>query len=767
MNIADSIKIVNSQILFKEPIPILPLDRIYNGEYVGDGKLTFGQDKLFYIKNSLISININFSVEPVIKYSGIYMTDIDPATGRIIGPERLLRGIQQRTERYYYSMPKGTYYSYSDFEVSPNDSVLYYIEKQYNLDSINNRRIVSSIYRVFSWRFRDGGVFNPIPIYILDQDKNPEEAITSIAINPFGKLNIIIKNLEFGKKDIILLNLNETNNPKGLSSSFSKIILAGNNNATPIKPQLYLYDFIRLGSKIDYSCEAVVSFQNQSDLSGGMRYFTWYFTKESGKIDTITGFEPKVIYKKSGNYPFKVHGYSPRGAGYGEWYIDTLHIRIPEKPVASFKAVDTVICRYLPLQFKNFSHNKETNPTSSSKYVWTYGDGNTSNLFDPTHTYTQPGYYTVSLFYSNGYCDSTLTKNQYIHVVDAPKAGFTLANKQGCSPFTAQFTDTVSLNVTKKEYFFSDSVIWKPISKPKFSYTFTKPGHYWAVQKLYGHTGCVIRTDSVQVFVSKGLLLSDSIRIVSASYDLDNVLHLDWLPHPAAINYQTFKSLNGVSFSPLGQTKDTFITDKAVPVGKVFYQVKGVDSCGSFSSSQNIAAPAFISGHTVNGNEAALINQNLQEGFGTPFKTQLYGSFDTKFQFIALKTNPANPFTDPDFAEQDALRKCYRLVSNFTNQVMFSNNFCLDYVPVVYMPNIFSPDGNGLNDKFGPITYGVESYIMSIYNRWGEIIYAGSEAWNGNYKGQVVMDGIYFYQVFLIENNKKVVNKSGTVQVVR
>jgi len=321
-------------------------------------------------------------------------------------------------------------------------------------------------------------------------------------------------------------------------------------------------------------------------------------------------------------------------------------------------------------------------------YVWTFGDGSTSNALEPAHTYLNPGRYTVSLFYNNDYCDSTLVKNQYIRVVDAPKLGFSVASQRGCAPFLAQFTDTVSLNVTKKEYLFSDSTSWKIVSTPKFNYIFNKPGHYWAVQKLYGYTGCVIRTDSIQLFVSKGVSISDSIHINRASYDIDNILHLHWLPHSASVNYQVLKSLNGVNFSPLNQTKDTFLTDVSMPKSQVFYQVKAMDSCGSFSSSQNKVAPSYIAGITQNGNESAIIHQSLQQGFGLPISANLLGSFNTKFPFNLLQADPSNPFADLNFAQKDYLRKCYHLLSQFNNQEMYSNNFCLDYVPIIFIKYI-------------------------------------------------------------------------------
>jgi hypothetical protein len=88
-----------------------------------------------------------------------------------------------------------------------------------------------------------------------------------------------------------------------------------------------------------------------------------------------------------------------------------------------------------------------------NNYLWHFGDGITSKVKNPIHIYQNPGVYSVSLFYSNGFCDSTLVKNHYIQVVDAPKPGFNVSSRQGCAPFLVTFTDTVQMNVKQKDYF--------------------------------------------------------------------------------------------------------------------------------------------------------------------------------------------------------------------------------------------------------------------------------------------------------------------------
>mgnify|MGYP000061567969 CR=1 FL=1 len=64
-------------------------------------------------------------------------------------------------------------------------------------------------------------------------------------------------------------------------------------------------------------------------------------------------------------------------------------------------------------------------------------------------------------------------------------------------------------------------------------------------------------------------------------------------------------------------------------------------------------------------------------------------------------------------------------------------------------PNAFTPDGNGTNDGWHPITYGnVDFYLLSVYNRWGQRIYTSSdpkEKWDGTFLGKKCDVGSYHY----------------------
>lgn len=87
------------------------------------------------------------------------------------------------------------------------------------------------------------------------------------------------------------------------------------------------------------------------------------------------------------------------------------------------------------------------------------------------------------------------------------------------------------------------------------------------------------------------------------------------------------------------------------------------------------------------------------------------------------------------------------------------------------MPNAFSPNGDGLNDKFHPVMKGVADYKMDIFNNWGEHLYSsagrGSEGWDGFLNGQLLPNGNYVYKVHYSTSKGEEIQKTGTVTLIR
>ncbi len=88
-----------------------------------------------------------------------------------------------------------------------------------------------------------------------------------------------------------------------------------------------------------------------------------------------------------------------------------------------------------------------------------------------------------------------------------------------------------------------------------------------------------------------------------------------------------------------------------------------------------------------------------------------------------------------------------------------------------YMPNIFSPNGDGHNDSFSMKGYlKMKRFSIKIFNRWGEMVFASEnplEGWDGKSGGELVQDGSYMYFLELEDLNGRVTEKKGMITLIR
>ncbi len=62
------------------------------------------------------------------------------------------------------------------------------------------------------------------------------------------------------------------------------------------------------------------------------------------------------------------------------------------------------------------------------------------------------------------------------------------------------------------------------------------------------------------------------------------------------------------------------------------------------------------------------------------------------------------------------------------------------------MPTAFTPNANGINDRYRPVTFDVDEMVFEIYNRWGGKVYEGDIndlGWDGTYADKNSPEGYY------------------------
>jgi gliding motility-associated-like protein len=98
---------------------------------------------------------------------------------------------------------------------------------------------------------------------------------------------------------------------------------------------------------------------------------------------------------------------------------------------------------------------------------------------------------------------------------------------------------------------------------------------------------------------------------------------------------------------------------------------------------------------------------------------------------------------------------------------------CVDSCHFYEIPNVFTPNGDNINDRLVAKTSGlVEKVDFKLFNRGGLLLFHTSNPkidWDGTYKGKIVSPGVYFYQCEVWENRvsrQELIHLSGFVHVI-
>ena len=122
----------------------------------------------------------------------------------------------------------------------------------------------------------------------------------------------------------------------------------------------------------------------------------------------------------------------------------------------------------------------------------------------------------------------------------------------------------------------------------------------------------------------------------------------------------------------------------------------------------------------------------------------------------------------------------YMLLATDENGCTASDNILVAVLQsdFIFIPNTFSPDGDGQNDYFGVFVNPAKVQaveLLRIYDRWGNLIYETTAApmnelnkgWNGTFRGKAVSPGVYIWQAAIKLKDGTVIRKSGDVTVTQ
>jgi gliding motility-associated-like protein len=224
----------------------------------------------------------------------------------------------------------------------------------------------------------------------------------------------------------------------------------------------------------------VILFTDASASDGTHPLVKWIWNYDDGKKDTLSAPPFQHSYTNAGNYNVKLNVIDSKGC------IDSVtkfSAVLISKPAPVFLSPDSLSCANKPIRFLN-----QTTSNTPTSYLWRFGDGQTSTLLQPVHSYNTEGDYSIQLIATDRYgCIDSLTKTKYIRIMN-PRAIFTVSDSVvSCPPLVVNFTNQ-SLNYISYEWHFGDNT-QSALNNPLHFYTF--PGTYRATLVITSRGGCI------------------------------------------------------------------------------------------------------------------------------------------------------------------------------------------------------------------------------------------------------------------------------------
>lgn len=483
--------------------------------------------------------------------------------------------------------------------------------------------------------------------------------------------------------------------------------------------------------------------------SGTISGWSWNFgDPNSGPDNFATTANPTHIYTSPGNFNVTLVVTSSNGC------LDTITqaITVNALPVVDYTYAD--VCIGEDMIFADASGAGVTN------WNWTFGDGGSSNVSAPTHTYAQPGAYSVNLTVTdaNG-CTNTAVKTVFVH----PEADVDFTWDNQCFNSITVFSNESSINDpfgTNLGLFtwdFGDGTSSND-RNPVHNYP---PGNYRVTLTVRTSKGCesslsqTVRIEEIIPFVTYDDSVCTGYPAVLWVDQVPPNMDVVWLHSPTST----------VPFH-VGEIYNTIpLTDN------ISYWVALRDEDGCISTPQRISGFTFWTPHIdfeVSATEVSIPNAIVE------FSIILQNNpssilWDFGDGTTSTEGNPVHQYTAPgeytitltvidqNGCERVLTKKEYILVTESIN---------------LWVPSGFTPNGDGLNDEFFVHTQLITSLDITILNRWGQVIYRSDRLdfrWDGT-DGDTrkpAQEGAYTWVIKATTYDGQPYTRSGTITLIR
>ena len=192
-----------------------------------------------------------------------------------------------------------------------------------------------------------------------------------------------------------------------------------------------------------------------------------------------------------------------------------------------------------------------------------------------------------------------------------------------------------------------------------------------------------------------------------------------------------------------------------IPAGNYLVSIEDANEC-SYSFNYTLISPSEVFNASVSTlNYAGPSHPPVNVTFSDATIDNLGNPILVNHNWYWTNDGAAEPFTNSGFTTFEHVftevgsNNAYVLVQNANSGCIDTVNFIIDVQGIDYTTNVFSPNGDGINDEFVFDEFGIKVISIEIYNRWGSTVMNWTDldkGWDGRGSdGQDLPDGVYFY----------------------
>ncbi len=491
-----------------------------------------------------------------------------------------------------------------------------------------------------------------------------------------------------------------------------------------------------------------VQFTNTSTYATS---YAWDFG--SGGTSTLTN--PVHFYPNPGTYTVRLIATSPGGC------TDTAYKNIIVYDTAGYALNYPAIggCKPLAATFNAAVAGPVNN------YIWDFGDGTsvTTTTANVNHTYTTFGNFLPKLILEDpAGCYIPIEGLDTLRIIGA-NAKFGLDTNFFCDRGLVTFSDSTTSNdpIINYNWNFGDG---GTATAQNPSHQYTAPGLYNVYLAIETQSGC---RDTARINPAVKIVQSPIVNIGGdTEVCLNNrLLHsgVFVIPDTSVVTWSWIFP-NGNSSSQQNPIAQTYTTAGTFTVTAIAMNSSG---CTDTTDQTIIVHP--LPTVTMPG------TMTIQSGFPTlipaTYSPNVVSWLWTPAAGLSCTTCPT-PEAGPKFNTD------YRVT--FTDNNGCTNRQIIQVIVLckdanLFIPNTFSPNGDGNNDIFYPRGRGLFSVkTLRIFNRWGEVVFEkrnfqpndASAGWDGTFRGKKPQPDVYVYQAEVFCDNGETITLNGNISLI-